>query len=119
MIEVEEYKEMANQMAVSIKNSDKMKQDENIEQDDYIEELEENLDRLQDHVKAQDQYITELEEQVQELKQEVKSLKKKALKQESLQIINSNEQPNQPSKSGKRIKVDAPSVPVEDKENRD
>ena len=33
-------------MAVSIKNSDKMKQDENIEQDDYIEELEENLDRL-------------------------------------------------------------------------
>jgi len=54
MVEVFEYKEMADKMAVSIKNIDKSREDECCEQDDYIEQLESHLNRYEDQAEDQD-----------------------------------------------------------------
>ena len=46
MLEVEEYKQMANKMAISIKDTDKVRRNEFVEQDDYINSLESQLDHF-------------------------------------------------------------------------
>ena len=46
MLEVEEYKQMADKMAISIKDNDKIRRNDYIERDDYIDSLEDQLDHF-------------------------------------------------------------------------
>ena len=62
MLEVDEYKQMADKMAISIKDTEKVWRNEYFETDGYIDSLEEQLDIFQKKVEAQDQYILNLEE---------------------------------------------------------
>ena len=75
MLEVDEYKQMADKLAVAIKDTDKVRGNDFIETEDYIDSLEEQLDRFQHQIEAQDQYICNLEEQIEELKLSNKTLK--------------------------------------------
>ena len=74
MLEVDEYKQMADKLAIAIKDTDKVRGNDFIETEDYIDSLEEQLDRFQDQIEAQDQYICNLEEQIEELKLSNKTL---------------------------------------------
>ena len=74
MLEVDEYKQMADKLAVAIKDTDKVRGNDFIETEDYIDSLEEQLDRFQHQIEAQDQYICNLEEQIEELKLSNKTL---------------------------------------------
>ena len=75
MLEVDEYKQMADKLAIAIKDTDKVRGNDFIETEDYIDSLEEQLDRFQHQIEAQDQYICNLEEQIEELKLSNKTLK--------------------------------------------
>ena len=46
MLEVEEYKQMTDKMAISIKDNDKIQRNDYIEQVDYIDSLEDQLDHF-------------------------------------------------------------------------
>ena len=74
MLEVDEYKQMADKLAIAIKDTDKVRGNDFIETEDYIDSLEEQLDRFQHQIEAQDQYICNLEEQIEELKLSNKTL---------------------------------------------
>ena len=54
MVEVSEYKDMADKLAIQIKDTDRNKNDDNAEQEDYIERIEEQLDHYEQHISAQD-----------------------------------------------------------------
>ena len=75
MLEVDEYKQMADKLAIAIKDTDKVRGNDFIETEDYIDSLEEQLDRFQHQIEAQDQYICNLEEQIEELKLSNKTIK--------------------------------------------
>ena len=74
MLEVDEYKQMADKLAIAIKDTDKVRGNDFIETEDYIDSLEEQLDRFQHQIEAQDQYICNLEEQIEEFKLSNKTL---------------------------------------------
>lgn len=116
MVEVEEYREQVDQMAVMIKDSDKVKQDEFVELDDYVDQLEYNLEQQEKTIEAQDIFIGNQQKEIEELNEKVTRLTKQSRKQELLQIINPTELA---SKSAKRQKLDVPGDPTstENKEN--
>ena len=62
MHEVDEYKQMVDDLGIRMKNFDKEQRNEFCEQDDYIDSLEEQLEHAEKQVEAQDQYISNLEE---------------------------------------------------------
>lgn len=102
---------MADNMAISIKDNDKLRRDEFVEQDDYIDSLEDQLDHFQRKLEAQDQYIAEMAEQIEELKESNQTLKVQARKREALHghQLNSEEerkhQAEDSKRSNKRLKI--------------
>ena len=82
--------------------------------EEYICSLEEQLDHYESQNEAQDQYIENMEEQLVDLKKEVKQLSTQSKKRDMMQILGFNNQPEEESKvatvkgSSKRIKIDDP-----------
>lgn len=62
MHEVDEYKQMVDDLGIKMKEFDKERCGEFYEQDDYIDSLEEQLEHAEQQIEAQDQYIANLEE---------------------------------------------------------
>lgn len=62
MASVEEYRGITDQLAIKVKDADKVHNDQNQEQDEYIESLEDHLDRHEQTIEAQEQYITSQEQ---------------------------------------------------------
>ena len=126
LVEVDEFRQMADRMAVAIKDRDKEGRDDAFEQDEYIDELESQLDHLQQHVDAQDQYIAGQDEQIEELKAKLDGQASKARKiplgevRDASNLPAADEEESKASSKNKRQKIDPPQQPaveVEQKEN--
>ena len=125
-VEVEEFRQMADRMAVAIKDRDKAHSDDAFEQVEYIDELESQLDHLQQHVDAQDHYIAGQDEQIEELKAKLEAQASKARKIPLREVRDAGNQPgadeeeSKASSKNKRLKIDTPEQPAgegEQKEN--
>ena len=125
LVEVEEFRQMADRMAVAIKDRDKEGRDDAFEQDEYIDELESQLDHLQQHVDAQDQYIAGQDEQIEELKAKLDAQASKARKIPLREVRDASNQPaadeeeSKASSKNKRLKIDPPQQPAEEGEQKE
>ena len=101
MASVEEQRGITDQLAIQVKNADKVHNDQYNEQDEYIESLEEHLDRHEQTIEAQEQYITSLEQQIEDLQNQVKTLTTQSKKRGYFQMIGFGNEENKPPQDSK------------------